>query len=1338
MQGRYHLLESFLPIGLLARIHGTAGVRPAAVQFPAAVIFVDVSRYTALVEQLARRGQEGLEQVPRLLSLSYARCAECVSKHRGEVLCFAGDSLLAYWPADREKLGSAVRSAISCAEMICRTSERREAGILNELSPALHVGVGAGHLWAAALGGQPVWTLLAGGEAIVEAAAAQGIARSWSYEVSATAALGLADENAPGSLHTWLGLGDCLELPPLDWLTGFLPPQVQGSLLAPDQGQSVARGSLAVDIDSNQHVDARLAALTEIRPVSALFARITGLDLNDPLALPKHHELCASLQEIVRAHGGPPGELFYGDKGLVFSATFGARGNLHRDDPRRAVDAARAINLAVELRGLSSSVGVATGDALFGLVGSSRRRQLMVHGASMNRAARLMTAAASGILCDAPTERATRTTFKFEERGALQLAGLGDMAAVFRPVEQHVVLSSSPILIGRERELESLRRTFDEARLGGTRLLAVIGESGIGKSALVTAFADELRSMATTVSLARAERDDRRTSLLPWRRVLASLLGLSSDSEGTVVLHAVKSRVATHPMIMDRLALLNGVLGVEIPENESTRHLEGAHRGDATMRLLGDLLGVVAPRPVVLVLEDSQWLDSASWRLLEWVLATHSSILIVACVRWEEIPEELRSLQRRAEAARMTASGIDLDDPAEFCRIMEVEELSDDSMCELVARTLGSSPPDRELADRISALACGNPLFAEEITLSLKTEGLIAIRDGCWRSIRPLDELRYFEGVERVIRERIDRVEPRLLDVLKASAVIGRSFTVRLLEQLLELNGDHLTTTLDSLVGGHFLRRGPTEDGYEFRHDQIRDVVYGLITGDRRQQLHGILAHWLERSEASTTGAEFAVLAQHFEAAGNKEKAVEYAEMAASKALQVGAFREVEDFLKICFSHEARQQRLSAEQRLRAVHWRIQLAEAHYSRGDIHAQGGAVRRALTVAGKSTPRSPANVAVRLTGSALQLLFQQMFPRSYGSHDSKKAWECEMARCHSHAAMVDFFELRFLPTMLHLIQAVVHAERTGVSPELAVACSNMASGFGNIGQTRAAEHFVRKAERVAIALADPAIHSHVCNLDALWRIGRGDWTIVDRRVRQSQELSLQAGDQLRWGSAQVIRFWSQFYRGDWGALEQTAQGLLSRAQSSGNTQQEIWALRCKALCALHADRPREAVEVFRLITSAMLGSADLAALVSSKGSLALAFARIGQNDESLQAVDETLQLLRQMRRPTAHSTLVGLSGLCEVLLRGREASLSREYDQWHEWESKSLHELRRYSQVFSVGRPQYGLWAGVALWLEGRKDRAFSTWNQALSASQRLSLRHDEAMIAAEIRRRQDRL
>ena len=219
---------------------------------------------------------------------------------------------------------------------------------------------------------------------------------------------------------------------------------------------------------------------------------------------------------------------------------------------------------------------------------------------------------------------------------------------------------------------------------------------------------------------------------------------------------------------------------------------------------------------------------------------------------------------------------------------------------------------------------------------------------------------------------------------------------------------------------------------------------------------------------------------------------------------------------------------------------------------------------------------------------------------------------MARCHGQAAMVDYFELRFLDSMRHLIDAVVHAERTGTTTELAIASSQVACGFGFLGYRRTCEHFIRKAERAAIALGDPATHSHVCYLDALWRVGQCHWQEVDYRLKQSQELSLQAGDQLRWSNAQVIRFWSLFYRGEWSALEQTAQLLLSRAQSSGNIQQEIWALRCKSLCALHADRPREAIEILKLITSAMRGSDDLAAFVSSKGSLALALSRVGSND------------------------------------------------------------------------------------------------------------------------------
>jgi class 3 adenylate cyclase len=1327
------LLESFLPLELLARLHGPRGELPAAVEFTAAVLFVDVSRYTAVVERLARRGQEGLEKISELLSVSYGRCADQICDRGGEVLYFEGDSLVAYWTAN-DSLPDAVRAASACAKAIC--GDHHVGLRVSEAEPTLHVGVGVGKLWAAAIGGQPVWNLIVGGDALMQAATAQMLAGPREYALSDEAVQALAAATTFPREPVETDAAHRAAIPSFDWLFSFLPPPLHIAAFPPIDVLATADSKSAIDVRTRE-TDNLFRNVNEIRPVSVIFARISGLDPRAPPVLSQLHKLCVSLQDDVRARGGPLGELYFDEKGLIFSCVFGARGSFHRDDPYRAIDAARAMDKTAKRLGLSASIGVATGHALFCIVGSGRRRQLMVHGAAMNRAARLMTMIAADIVCDAPTERANRTAFFFEQQGTLQLDGLGDVTAVFRPLAPRVAIATPSALIGREAELAVLKQLFEETRGGGTRLLAILGEPGIGKTALVTAFTEELQQDGMAVVVARAEREDRRTSLLPWRRVLASLVGLPSDCNGFAVLEQIRVHVDDKSTLVERLPLLGDVLGVGIPENDATRHLEGPHRADATMRLLGDIVDAMAPQPLVLILEDSQWLDSASWRLIEWILKSVTSLLLIACVRLEEIPGELKILRRRAEAARMSFNRLDVDDPARFCQILDLDELGDVAIGELVARTLGQVPPHQELAGRIAALAGGNPFFAEEISIALKSEGLVAVRDGMWRSIRPLDKLRYFEGVERVIRERVDLLDAKPFEVLKVAAIIGRSFRVTELKILLEeLKDREVENAIESLSAVHFVRQGSSPDEYEFRHDQIRDVVYSLISVDDRRRLHGLLADWTESNQSPTAPTELSTLVQHFEAAGNTKKAVKYADLAATRALQVGAFREVEAFLSICFGHEARQHAHVAEQRLQAVRWRRQLAEAHYGRGDIHAQGVAVRRALNVAGYPVPRLATTTVIRLVARALQLALQQVFvPSATSNHIDRRPWEREIARCLNQAATVDYFELRYARGMCNLIGAVVHAERLGPSVELAVASSQLGCGLSFLGWQSACDYFISRAERVAIALADPAVHSHVYILDALWRVGRCDWAMVDRRLNESQELSTKAGDQLAWCNAQGIRFWSLYYRGDRTALEQTALALLSRAQNAGNIQQELWALRCKALCVLHVDRPREAVDILRLITSAMLGSVDLAAQISAKGALALALARIGQDAESIEAVTDTLQLLRELRRPTSHSTLVGISGVTEVLLRGREAGLSREYDQWSDWERQALDELKCYSQVFPLGQAQFRLWKGTAHWLDGQRKQALVAWNEALAIAQRLSLRQDESMIAAEMRRRQ---
>src|SRR5688572_28722018 len=191
MQGVGEPLASFLPVELLCRLHGGNGHRPAAVEFPAAVLYVDVSRYTSLVERLARRGQEGLERIPHLLGLAHTRCIEKVYELRGEVLTLAGDALLAYWPGDIDGLERAVGSATRCAELLCRgaTSDVGLTGV--EDAPTLHASVGAGLLWAAAIGGDPNWCLFVGGDAVKQSARALANAPPGHYRVSDEATLEL-------------------------------------------------------------------------------------------------------------------------------------------------------------------------------------------------------------------------------------------------------------------------------------------------------------------------------------------------------------------------------------------------------------------------------------------------------------------------------------------------------------------------------------------------------------------------------------------------------------------------------------------------------------------------------------------------------------------------------------------------------------------------------------------------------------------------------------------------------------------------------------------------------------------------------------------------------------------------------------------------------------------------------------------------------------------------------------------------------------------------------------------------------------------------------------------
>jgi hypothetical protein len=149
-----------------------------------------------------------------------------------------------------------------------------------------------------------------------------------------------------------------------------------------------------------------------------------------------------------------------------------------------------------------------------------------------------------------------------------------------------------------------------------------------------------------------------------------------------------------------------------------------------------------------------------------------------------------------------------------------------------------------------------------------------------------------------------------------------------------------------------------------------------------------------------------------------------------------------------------------------------------------------------------------------------------------------------------------------------------------------------------------------------------------------------------------------------------------------------------------------------------------------------SSDVAELIASRGCLALALTRCGDHRAGVQEAVSTCELFKRHRIPIVHSIHEGISAVAEVFLRGRQEGLSKDYPEWNHWETTTLRELDNHRRAFPVASARYGLWSGLALWLDGRRNNAIHTWREALRVAQRMGLHQDESLIAAELRHRED--
>jgi len=519
--------------------------------------------------------------------------------------------------------------------------------------------------------------------------------------------------------------------------------------------------------------------------------------------------------------------------------------------------AARVAHAALELRELDANlcIGVATGWAT--VVGG------LPEGDVVERAARLAEASGS-IAIDDVTRGLLPAKFGVSgERGHFSLLRLSESTHPAR-----LLLGRATPCVGRERELRTLNAMLDEcveSRLAQVAL--VTGPAGVGKSRVRYELVRELERKRPDLAIWIGRGDPMKAGapLGAFRDALRHGLGLPETAPRELQENAIRARVADSvaPEARDRVAEFLGEL-LDVPFPESPRlaaaRLDPVLMGDQMQRAAEDFLTAECDaRPLLLILEDFQWGDSASANLLDRALRNLSErpFALLAIARpdihdafpglWQaRNVQEVRigALTRRAAESLIRATLTDADEAG---------------VSELVQR------------------AAGNAFYLEEL-IRARAEGR--------NEALP-------DSVLGMVKERIENMEPEARRVLRAASVFGQSFWPGGVSAL--LGGDAVAqeisewlTTLEQreVVSRRGASRLGAEPEYAFRHSLVRDAAYAMLPEHDRARGHRLAAGYLEQV-GMTDGT---LLAEHLERAGAPAEAARHWRVAARRALDAGDF----------------------------------------------------------------------------------------------------------------------------------------------------------------------------------------------------------------------------------------------------------------------------------------------------------------------------------------------------------------------------------------------------------------------------------------------------------------
>jgi len=799
------------------------------------LVFADVSGFTRLSERLARVGEEGAEQLVDTINACFSALLADAYANGGTLLKFGGDALLLWF----EGPDHAVRGCASAALMRARLRQagRIETGA-GKVVLRMSVGVHSGSFPTFLVGDSHREYLVAGPGAGTVVALESAASAGQILLSGETAAM------LPRScLGAVAGPGVLLRRSPAP------RAEIPSEPVPAPPDEAVA---LCLPTAVRAHVSAS-PAMPEHRNAAVAFIQFRGLD-----GLIERGGLRAAAEavdEVVRVVSEASDRFQVCLLGSDIAAD-GGKFQLAAGAPRALGDNEERMLLAVRHviacgTRLPVRAGVNRGHVFTGEIGPPYRRTYVVMGDAVNLAARLTAKAPwRGIYAREGVLERSRTGFQntsvapFTVKGRLRPVQAVEVGPLRRAVPESAAPSLPP-LVGRDRELASIRDALAAARAGRGRLIEIIGETGSGKSRLLR----ESREFADGLGFAHTICENHgRVPYVVWRDILRQLLGLRWDDPDDVVTAAVAANIeATARNLEPWLPLLAIAFDVRAPMTREVRELATSYRAAKLHEVVIEFLRPLMTAPTLIQIEHAEFMDEASAALLQAISAPlESSAWVIAVTRREGATGFVGT---PASSTQLTLAPLPADAMTELAESAPEASLVPTHVLETAVERAGGSP--EFLLDLLAAAAGGSGALPE--------------------------------SVDAAATSRIDELDPFERTLVRRASLLGLSFHPRLLRYVLDPGTPEPDQQTWSRLSSVFADGG---DGYvRFKRPAVCEAAYASLPFRLRRQLHSRVGRALEPDLGHDADADPAVLSLHFGRAGDHARAWIYGRAAAERAV---------------------------------------------------------------------------------------------------------------------------------------------------------------------------------------------------------------------------------------------------------------------------------------------------------------------------------------------------------------------------------------------------------------------------------------------------------------------